>query len=156
MNRWHSWLSHLFTIVVGTSGIAYLWMKYFVKTDDPFAIVNHPLQPFMLDLHVFAAPVLVFLFGLMFESHIQRKLKNGSPSNRRSGVIAAMTFAVMGITGYLLQVIVNPGLMRAALVLHLFSSGVFLLSYIVHQFVNFLLWRKARSRQGADKFAFET
>jgi hypothetical protein len=43
---------------------------------------------------------------------------------------------------------------RVALVLHLSSSGVFLLSYIIHQAVNFRLWR-ARSRQAAEKLAYE-
>ena len=154
MNRWHSWLSHIVTVIVGVSGIVYLWMKYFMATGDPFAIVNHPLQPMMLNLHVFAAPLLVFLFGVMFESHIQRKLKIGNTSNRRSGLAAAGTFGVMVVSGYLLQVSTVTALSRAALILHLVSSGIFLLSYAVHQVVNFRLWR-ARSKQESEKLVFQ-
>jgi hypothetical protein len=154
MNRWQSWSSHVTTLLVGLSGLFYLWMKYFMVTDDPFAVVNHPFQPLMLDLHLLAAPLLVFCFGLMFESHIQRKLRAGSSTNRKSGLIAAITFGIMTLSGYALQVMAIEPFSRVALVLHLSSSGVFLLSYIIHQAVNFRLWR-ARSRQAAEKLAYE-
>lgn len=155
MNRWQSWSSHIVTVIVGSSGVIYLWMKYFMAMDDPFAIVNHPLQPLMLDLHVFAAPVLVFFFGLMFEPHIQRKLRNANSLNRGSGLIAAVTFGIMTVSGYMLQVTALPALNRTALFLHLLSSGVFLSSYLVHQIVNFRLWR-ARSKQESENLAVET
>lgn len=141
MNRWQSWSLHSATLVVGLSGIFYLWMKYFMASDDPFALVNHPLQPLMLDLHLFTAPLLIFCFGLMFESHIQRKLRAGTPVNRKSGLIAAGTFGVMTLSGYVLQVTAIEGLSRTALGLHLLSSGAFLFSYLIHQAVNFRLWR---------------
>ena len=153
MSRWQSWLSHIATVAVGISGIVYLVMKYFMKNDDPFALVNHPLQPLMLDLHLLAGPALVFLCGLMFESHIQRRLLSGSLPNRKSGIIAAVTFAVMTVSGYALQVTAIESLSRTAMVLHLVSSGVFLLSYVVHQIVNFLLWR--RVRQNSAQFVFD-
>jgi len=154
MNRWQSWSSHFVTLAVGISGIVYLVMKYFMTTEDPFAIVNHPLQPLMLDLHVFTAPLLVFLFGLMFESHIQRKLRTRNALNRKSGVVAAVTFCVMTLSGYLLQVTANESISSAALVLHLVTSGAFLLSYLVHQVISFRLWR-ARVRQQTDEFAYD-
>jgi hypothetical protein len=154
MNRWQSLSSHVTTLLVGLSGLFYLWMKYFMVTDDPFAVVNHPLQPVVLDLHLLAAPLLVFCFGLMFESHIQRKLRAGTPANRKSGVTAAITFGIMTLSGYALQVTAIEAFSRAALVLHLFSSGVFLLSYLIHQAVNFRLWR-SRSRQTSEKLAYE-
>jgi hypothetical protein len=155
MSRFQSWSSHLVTIVVGLSGILYLVMKYFMTTEDPFAIVNHPLQPTMLSIHVFAAPVLVFLFGLMFESHIQRKLRAGRRANRKSGIIAAFTFGTMTLSGYMLQITASETLMRTALIVHLLSSGVFVLSYVVHQVVNFCLWR-ARVRQQSEQLAYES
>ena len=75
MSRWQAWSSHIVTMIVGASGLIYLWIKYFMRTDDPFSVVNHPLQPFLLDAHVLSAPLLVFLFGLMFESHIRKNSK---------------------------------------------------------------------------------
>ncbi len=153
MNRWQSWSSHVATLAVGISGIVYLFMKYFMKTGDPFALVNHPLQPLMLDVHLLAGPLLVFVCGLMFESHIQRKLRFGGQPNRKSGLVATVTFAVMTLSGYALQVTATEVLSKAALVLHLASSGVFLLSYLVHQIVNFLLWR--RVRQNSSQLAYD-
>jgi hypothetical protein len=154
MSRWQAWSSHTLTILLAGSGIAYFVMKYLTTTDDPFAVVNHPLQPVMLDLHVFAAPLLVFLFGLMFESHIQKKLQSSGRSNRRSGILAAVTFGTMTLSGYALQITAIETLSRAALVLHLVSSGVFALSYGVHQVVNFRIWR-ARLRSESRKLALE-
>jgi hypothetical protein len=154
MNRWQSWSLQITTVLVGLSGVLYLCMKYFMTTDDPFALVNHPMQGVMLDLHLFTAPLLIFCFGLMFEAHVQRKLRTGTPVNRKSGVVAAVTFGVMTLSGYALQVTASEAVGRAALVLHLLSSGVFLLSYLIHQAVNFRLWR-ARVRQASEKLAYE-
>ena len=154
MSRWQAWSSHVVTVLLAGSGIVFFVMKYLVTTDDPFAVVNHPLQPLMLDLHLLAAPALIFLFGLMFESHIQKKLQSAGRVNRRSGVVAAITFGMMSLTGYALQVSAIETLSRVALILHLVSSGVFVLSYIAHQVVNFRLWR-ARLRAGSRSLALE-
>jgi hypothetical protein len=154
MSRWQAWSSHVVTVLLAGSGIVFFVMKYLVTTDDPFAVVNHPLQPVMLDLHVLAAPALIFLFGLMFESHIQKKLQSAGRVNRRSGVVAAITFGTMSLSGYALQVTAIEVLTRAALILHLVSSGVFVLSYAAHQVVNFRLWR-SRQRAGSSSLALE-
>src|SRR5688572_3581016 len=145
MRRWQAWLSHLTTILVGVSGIAYLWMKYFMSTEDPFSLVNHPLQPHALKLHLLIAPLLVFAFGLIFESHIANRLRLGTALNRRSGIISVFTFALMTGSGYLLQISSAASLSQTALVLHLASSGLFVLSYLMHQIVTVKLWR-ARTR----------
>ena len=150
MNRWQAWFSHVVTIAVGASGIVYLWMKYFMTSDDPFSVVNHPLQPYTLSLHLLTAPLLVFAFGLIFESHIANRLRLGTPLNRRSGLISVFTFALMTGSGYALQITAAATLSRAALVLHLASSGLFLVSYLAHQLVTFKLWR-ARTRLETQK-----
>ena len=154
MSRWQAWSSHVLTVLLAGSGTVFFVMKYMVTTDDPFAVVNHPLQPVMLDLHLLAAPVLIFLFGLMFESHIQKKLQSAGRVNRRTGIIAAITFGTMSLSGYALQVSAIETLNRVALILHLVSSGVFVLSYAVHQLVNFRLWR-ARLRAGSRNLVLE-
>jgi hypothetical protein len=154
MSRWQAWSSHVLTVLLAGSGIVFFVMKYMVTTDDPFAVVNHPLQPVMLDLHLLAAPLLIFLFGLMFESHIQKKLQSAGRVNRRTGVIAAITFGTMSLSGYALQVSAIETLSRVALILHLASSGVFVLSYAVHQLVNFRLWR-ARLKAGSRNLVLE-
>ena len=53
--RWAVWVTSVLTFV---TGVVYLWMKYFLVSDDPFAVVNHPLQPVVLKLHIVVAPLL--------------------------------------------------------------------------------------------------
>ncbi len=130
------WLSHVSTIVVSLSGLIYLWMKYFMETDDPFSVVNHPLQPAMLSAHIVTAPVLVFVLGLMINSHIRKKLAVPSPYNRRSGLVSMVAFPAMVVSGYALQVVTNSTINKIALVSHLVASGLFLLTYIIHQLIS--------------------
>jgi hypothetical protein len=141
MSRWHAWYSHLATVIVSATGILYCWMKYFVVSDDPFSVINHPLQPYMLDLHLLTAPLFVFAFGLIFESHIQRKLKIGISVNRRSGLAAVIMFWLMVLSGYGLQIGTSDTFSRTSLVLHLASSALFFVSYLMHQAVTFRQWR---------------
>lgn len=145
MSRWEKRLYHLSTAVVTASGVVYLVMKYFMATGDPFAIVNHPWQPAMLSLHVLAAPVLTFVVGLIVSSHVRTRLAAGTRANRRSGLVAAIAFPTMVVSGYALQAFTHAMLIQAALVLHLVSSGVFALGYVVHQVVSLMMSRRARA-----------
>ena len=153
MKPWEIWLSHISTIVVTVSGTAYFWMKYAIETDDPFSIVNHPWQPAMLGLHVVAAPVLVFVVGMMVQSHIQKKLESGTRANRASGLVSMVTMPVMIVSGYMLQVVTSPLLANVALTLHLASSLVFALTYVAHQVISFRLSRKSASAERPSIFA---
>jgi thiamine biosynthesis lipoprotein len=135
MSRAEKLLSHLSTVVVTLSGLVYLWMKYFMETDDPFSVVNHPLQPAMLSIHIVAGPVLVFILGLMINSHIREKLSGKSSYNRRSGWISLIVFPLMVVSGYLLQVVTSSTLNRIALVVHLAASGLFAATYLLHQLI---------------------
>ena len=143
MNRWESWLSHLSTIIVTATGTIYFWMEYFMKTDDPFALVNHPWQPAMMSLHVIVAPVLTFVLGLTVNSHVRKKLASRIRSNRISGLAALVTFPGMVVSGYLLQVSTSDLLSKVSLVTHLITSAVFALTYIVHQVVSIRMARAA-------------
>jgi hypothetical protein len=51
----------------------------------------------------------------------------------------------MSASGYALQISSVAMLSRVALVIHLASSGLFLVSYVTHQVLTFKIWRaKAR------------
>ncbi len=139
MKPWEIWLSHISTLLVTLSGLAYFWMKYAMQTDDPFSIVNHSWQPSMLGLHVLAAPFLVFIIGLMVQSHIQKKLRSGARSNRGSGLLSMATLPVMIASGYMLQVVTAPLLASITLGAHLVSSSIFVITYATHQVVSYRL-----------------
>ncbi|MEW6322815.1 MAG: hypothetical protein AB1635_17225 [Acidobacteriota bacterium] len=131
MRPFERWALHLSTALVTASGVAYAWMKYLLVADDPFAVVNHPWQGAMLAVHVLAAPALLVAFGVVFSSHISRKLRGVKP-NRRTGLAALAAFAVMTLSGYLLQVVTTPLVSKVCLVAHLVSGGVFAAAYLAH------------------------
>ncbi|MGH9857303.1 MAG: FAD:protein FMN transferase, partial [Acidobacteriota bacterium] len=104
--------------------------------------VNHPLEPHMLSAHILIAPLLVLAFGAILHGHILFKIAAGSATARRSGFILIPTFAVMVISGYLLQVITSD--FREALVwVHLGSGLVWIIFYAGHQVAS-LAQRRAR------------
>jgi len=108
-------------------------MKYAMKSDDPFAVVNHPLQPWMLSAHVVVAPLAVFAFGWIFGNHIAPAFTNGS-RKRPSGVFAMWMLAPMVVSGYLMQVSTADAVRHAMAVAHWISSGAFVIAYLVHIF----------------------
>jgi len=132
MKTWETWLSHISTIVITVSGFAYLWMKYAIENNDPFSVVNLPWQPLMLNLHVLVAPVLVFVTGMIAHSHIEKKLKSRVRTNRRTGIVSMATLPIMIASGYALQVVTAALLGQVVLILHIGSSSVFAVTYVVH------------------------
>ena len=141
MKRWERWSFNALNAVVATTGVVYFSMKYLLATDDPFAVVNHPWQPTMLALHIVAAPILVLLFGIVLRSHVLKKLASNYEPDRRTGWISLLSFSAMALSGYLLQVASTPFWLSTLLVLHLVTSGIFLVGYIVHLVIG---WRLAK------------
>ena len=70
MRPWERRAFNLAAVAVTVTGVAYFWMKYVVRNDDPFAVVNHPWQAAMLALHVLASPPFILIFGIVLNSHI--------------------------------------------------------------------------------------
>ena len=132
MKWWERWAFHVFHLLVSVSGTAYFVMKWLLETDDPFALVNHAWQPAMLAAHVVAAPFLVASFGMVFRSHAARKVAVSEPKHRRSGWVSLLGFAVMAVSGYLIQVGTAPWFLSAAIWVHVASSAVFVAGYAVH------------------------
>ncbi len=148
MRPWERYSLTALTAVLAVTGVAYFWMKYFMTTDDPFAVVNHPLQPVMLQAHVLAAPAFLVVFGIIFNSHIARKIGKKIP-NRRSGLLSLVTLVVMTGSGYLLQVSTAENLRLVWLVAHAGSGVVFSLAYFTHLAIGLRMWVRER-RLGRD------
>ena len=68
MRSWHRRTFNTLSVVVAATGILYFWMKDMLVTDDPLAVVNHPLQPLTLDLHLLSAPALLVIFGIVLNA----------------------------------------------------------------------------------------
>ncbi|MCI0444902.1 hypothetical protein L0244_20745 [bacterium] len=131
MNRLEAWLLHLSTIVLTVTGAVYACMHYLMKPVDPFSVINHPLEPYMLDIHIIAAPVLVVAIGIILHSHILFKIEGGSRAARKSGIILIPLFLVMAASGYVLQ-ITSGSINRIFFWLHLSSGSLWALVYAAH------------------------
>ena len=145
MKPWERWSFGLLTLVVLITGAAYGWMKYFVVSEDPFAVVNHPWQMPMLNLHLVASPLFVLVFGIILNSHVMKKLRATRLPNRRTAYTSPSTFAAMVLSGYLLQVTSNEQWLQALVVLHVASGAVFAVAYGIHLMVSAQLARRQLS-----------
>ncbi len=128
--RWSVWLT---SAVVAGTGSLYAWMKYLLVPIDAFAVVNHPLQPLVLKLHIVSAPLLVFVIGMITLRHVWPHYRALVPRGRRSGMVVALMTAPMILTGYLVQVITNVGWLLAIAVAHLVLGIMYAVGLVLHQ-----------------------
>jgi hypothetical protein len=146
MKLWEKYTFTALSAILTITGVAFFWMKWMMHTDDPFAVVNHPLQPLMLHLHILFAPAFLVMFGIILNSHIGRKIGKKVP-NRRSGMLSLITLAIMTVSGYLLQTLTAPTLHQIALVAHLASGAIFAVTYTVHLAISVRMWQQCRRQQ---------
>ena len=133
MKPFPKWLLMVSSLFTGLTGIVYFWMKRFLVPEDPFAVVGHPLEPWVLKAHILAAPVLLFAIGLVTTDHIWKNYRCLVPAGRRSGIAATLTIIPMVITGYLIQAVTSVGWLAALAWAHLATGVVYLLTFIFHQ-----------------------
>jgi len=131
MSRAQVALLQLSLLAMALTGLAFAWMKYFMKSDDPFAVVNHPWQPHLMTAHVLLGPVSVFAIGWVFGNHIWPAYRGGAP-NRASGIVSMLFIAPMTLSGYLMQVAVADATRKAFAISHWVSVGLFAIGYIAH------------------------
>ena len=132
MKRWEAWWNHAALAAVALTGLAYGVFKYFVPSSDPDSRIGHPLQPVMLKAHIVVAPLAVFGVGLLFRRHALARIRSGEPSGRRTGAVMFWLLAPLTLTGYLLQVFVDPAPLRAVGWSHAALGLCFLLGYAFH------------------------
>lgn len=134
MTRGEAWLLHASATLVGASGLVYGWMRYFTEPRDPFAIVNHPLQPTLQHAHILVAPLAVFGCGMIWRNHVWGRYRSGFEPRRRSGVWLALFLLPMIVSGYLLQVSSEERWRLVWIWTHGVTSCLWLAGYLVHQF----------------------
>jgi hypothetical protein len=153
MKLWERWSFGILTLIVAATGFAYLWMKYFMESGDPMAVVNHPWQPAMFSLHVIDSPLLLLVFGVILNSHIMRKLGGLKGSaNRRTGLMSLAAFGTMTMSGYGLQVITSDTGLAAAVAIHIASGVLFSAVYLSHLMISVRI-NRARTWRGVRDVA---
>ena len=151
MTRVERLFLHVANGLVGGTGLVYATMRYLMSPVDEWSVVNHPWQPHVQHLHVLAAPLLVFAVGLIWSRHVSTKYRNGS-QGRTTGIGLVVALVPMAVSGYLIQVAVDPTWRTAWVVIHVASSLVWLVVLTAHQVRTWLVPGRARSRDGEAEF----
>ncbi len=126
------WTFHGANILVAGSGVALAVMIYLMEPTDQWSVVNHPWQPFVQHAHVLVAPLMVFVFGVLWAVHVQPKWQSREPEERRTGLTVIVMAPAMVASGYLLQVAVEPVWRTVWEASHLVTSGLWLAAVAVH------------------------
>lgn len=121
------------TLLTFASGGGYFWTKYLVDPNTAWAVVNHPLQPWFLRVHVLAAPLLVFAIGGVTFRHVWHQLRAGGANGRRTGLVTATCATTMILTGYLIQVITSVGWLKAMAYSHIALGTIYVLAFVTHE-----------------------
>jgi hypothetical protein len=144
--RWAVWTTSVATFV---TGVIYIWLKYLLVSDDPFAVVNHPLQPIVLKAHILVAPLLVFSVGMVALRHVWRHLQSGMRQGRRSGLVTVLVLAPMILSGYLIQAVTEEGWLRVLAFSHIALGIIYGVGLLAHQFA--AGGRKVRAIRSQDR-----
>lgn len=129
VERWAVWTTSAATIL---SGVVYLWMKYLLVSEDPYSVVNHPLEPWALKVHVLVSPLLVFALGLIALKHVVEHLRRKVPVGRRSGLLLVGSAAPMVLSGYWIQVLTDDRWVRIAAWVHIAAGLLFAFGVAAH------------------------
>jgi len=130
-----AWFSHAATVLVGGTGVVYGWMRYFAEPVDEFAVVNHPWEPTTLHLHILFAPLVIFACGLVWRSHVWKRVVSGFRSRRKTGLVLFAVFVPMAVTGYLIQTTTSLWLSNVWIWVHVGASILWIVGYVVHQLI---------------------
>jgi len=128
---------HVTTWLMALSGAVYFYMKHLMTGSDPFSALHHPWQPHALSLHVLTGPVAVFALGLIARDHIlDRLFEPRQRRGRATGLIILALAAPMIVSGYLMQVLTDPGARRALVGAHVISGALYTLLFAGHLIVS--------------------
>ena len=138
---------YISTIAAFISGVLYIGLRTFAEPEDPWAIVNHPLEPWALKAHILTAPIMLFAVGLITAQHIIRSLRSSLPNGRQSGLIMTVLFGPLALTGYLLQTVISPLVTSILSWTHLGLGLICAVALAIHWRV--LQGRRLKRRPGA-------
>lgn len=149
MTRLERGLLQASSTAVAATGLVYAAMKYLMTTDDPYAVVNHPLQPFVLKLHILAGPVLVFAVGMTVAGHVRHHWGSASRRGRRTGYPLTFLVAPLVLSGYLLQAFTDERWLEILGYAHLALGLLFSGWFVGHRVAAGL--RRRRARKGLSE-----
>ena len=148
MKPFQKWLLWTTSFLTGVTGLAYWWMKDLMQPLDEFAVINHPLQPWVLKAHIVVAPLMVFAVGLIAADHIWKQYKRPVSSGRGSGILSMWVLGPLIMSGYLVQVVTHVGWLEAIAWAHLITGALYLVGLVAHHQAVRQLWvQRLRTRK---------
>ena len=132
MKRWEAWWNHAALAAVSLTGLVYGVFRYFVRNPDPDSRIGHPWQPGLMKAHLLVAPFALVGLGLLLRRHVLARLRRGERSGRTTGVVMLWLFLPLTLSGYLIQVFVDGGLVRSTGWAHAGLGALFVLGYALH------------------------
>lgn len=133
MSRTTAWLIHISALGLGVTGMVYGWLRYFTDPVDEFALYNHPSEPGLRDVHLLLAPLCLFLWGVIWRSHVWARFRGGMQKRRRTGIALMALVLPMVLSGYMLQVAVDESLRQLWIWTHGITGSGWILLYALHQ-----------------------
>lgn len=149
MSRFERWSVWITTALTAATGIGYFWTKYLLEPSNPFAVINHPLQPVFLKAHILVSPLLLLALGMISLRHVWQHFRSGIRWSRRSGLTTAASVLPMVLTGYLIQTFTAAGWVRAMALSHIGFGTLYLVGIGLHQ----ASVRKGRGRRAGTRDA---
>lgn len=132
MSRFEKWSVWITSALTAATGIGYFVTKYLFTSPDPYAVVNHPWQPFFLKAHILVSPLLLLALGAIALEHVWKHFVCGVRWSRRSGITTALSVLPMVATGYLIQTLTGAGWVRAMALSHIGFGVLFVAGLVVH------------------------
>lgn len=133
MNRFQRYLLWGSTASTALTGVVYAWMEHLMEPVGEWAVINHPLQPWVLKAHIVVAPVMVFAIGLVTVNHIWALYRVGLPRGRRTGRWATLGFVPLVFSGTLIQAVTWPLVLAVLAWLHLGLGILWTLALVGHR-----------------------
>lgn len=151
MSAFQKWLVWGSSLATALTGGVYWWMKNRMQPVTEWAVVNHPLQPWVLKAHIVVAPVLVFAVGVISVDHIWKHYRTRVRIGRGSGLTMAWILAPMILSGYLIQAVTLPGWLDALVWIHVGTGALYAVAVLWHHLV-FRRRRRVRARLGGARW----
>lgn len=132
--KWFLFLANFFCVA---TGLAYAWMVYVLRPVNEWDVFNHPWQKEVQALHILVVPLLLFAIGMIWKRHIQARIFRKDQTRIFSGQILVLILFPMIFSGYLLQVSSDAQWRTIYGQVHLWTSLVWSVMFLVHVFKMF-------------------
>ena len=132
MKRWEAWWNHAALAAVSLTGLVYGVFKYWVPNPDPDSRAGHPLQPVFLKAHLLVAPFALIGVGLLLHRHALARMRMGERQGRRTGGLILWLLVPVALSGVLIQVLVEPRVVRWTGWTHAALGALVVIGYALH------------------------